>query len=339
VLAVALVDLDADGDLDAFVGKGTPFTPAANQVLLNDGQGNFVDSGQRLGLGISWDVAIGDVNNDGYPDAVVANEISSSPSQVWFNDGQGNFENSGQSLAGKYGFAIALGDLDGDGDLDAYLGGGFNRPSDHVLINDGMGTFADSGQEVGRRFAVSVQLGDFDADGDLDVYVANGGIGGAGSNQPNEIWLNDGDANFTDSGQRLGNEISIEVALGDLDRDGDLDAFVVNGAHDAAAQPKKIWLNDGTGVFDDSGQDIGTPSWGLAVSLGDLDGDGDLDAFVGNLSQDNEIWFNTRTLPGDTNQDGVVDAGDINTCFAAIKSGDDSPDAIWTKTGKWITPM
>jgi uncharacterized protein YjiK len=79
---------------------------------------------------------------------------------------------------------------------------------------------------------------------------------------------------FTDSGQRLKTRATYELALGDLDGDGDLDAFC---AHLAA--PNTVWLNDGLGYFADSGQALGAGN-GRGMSLGDLDADGDLDAFV-----------------------------------------------------------
>ena len=76
------------------------------------------------------------------------------------------------------------------------------------------------------------------------------------------------------------------MSLGDVDGDGDLDAFVAN-----FSQGNRVWLNDGSGSFTDSGQSLGT-WWSYSVSLGDVDGDGDLDAFVANWNQGNRVWLN-----------------------------------------------
>ncbi|MEC7352393.1 MAG: right-handed parallel beta-helix repeat-containing protein, partial [Planctomycetota bacterium] len=92
---------------------------------------------------------------------------------------------------------------------------------------------------------------------------------------------------FTDSGQALGNSISRSVALGDLDGDGDLDAWVANYLN----EPNTAWINDGTGTFTNSGQALGTAA-GYSVALGDLDGDGDLDAWVANRGESNTVWTN-----------------------------------------------
>ncbi|MCK4791683.1 MAG: VCBS repeat-containing protein [Desulfobacteraceae bacterium] len=91
---------------------------------------------------------------------------------------------------------------------------------------------------------------------------------------------------FVDSGQSLGNESSYGVKLGDLDGDGDLDAFISN----YISQANKVWLNDGSGTFTDSGQSLGS-GYSFCVALGDIDSDGDLDAFVANDGP-NKVWLN-----------------------------------------------
>jgi hypothetical protein len=225
---VALGDLDDDGDLDAFVGNGIE-AGQPDKVWLNDGQGILSDSGQRLGNSTSWEVALGDLDDDGDLDAFVA---SSGLSTVWLNDGTGAFRDSGQSLGPADSVAVALGDLDDDGDLDALVGiAGPEGESNQVWLNDGTGLFHDSGRVLGRSASEGVALGDLDDDGDLDAFVANW-FGGA-----NVVWLNNGAGILSDSGQSLGNVNSRAVALGDLDGDEDLDAFVGNeGAN-------KVWLN------------------------------------------------------------------------------------------------
>ena len=93
------------------------------------------------------------------------------------------------------------------------------------------------------------------------------------------IWWNDGSGVFSDSGQTLGTDNTLCLALGDQDEDGDLDIITA----------RRTYLNDGTGSFTDSGVDRGT-SVTQAVALSDVDGDGDLDLLEG-IDGPNRVWM------------------------------------------------
>ncbi len=129
---------------------------------------------------------------------------------------------------------------------------------------------------------------------------------------------------FSGSGQSLGSSDSWSMALGDVDGDGDLDAFVTN-----LYQANKVWLNDGTGTFSDSGQSLGS-SQSLGSALGDVDGDGDLDAFVANFDG-NKVWSNDGT---GTFEDSSQSLGGGNRGVAlGDMDGDGDLDAFVTKWG------
>lgn len=290
----ALGDLDGDGDLDAFFANSEVEYAQADEVWLNNGLGYFSDSGQRLGYSLSRAVALGDLDGDGDLDAFVANGIGergrAEADQIWLNDGLGHFSDSGQALGDAAGLDVALGDLDTDGDLDAFVANGDpqrvqNEPN-QVWLNNGAAVFSSTGQGLGNALSQAVVLGDLDQDGDLDAFIANGGPAIA-DGQPDEVWWNNGEASFSDSGQRLGRQSSYGAALGDLHQDGTLDVFVAG-----YQGGNQVWLNDGQGQLSLSSPAFGDEN-GTDVSLGDLDGDGDLDALAANgLGQPNRLWLN-----------------------------------------------
>ena len=286
---VALGDLDGDGDLDAFVavnGAGTP----SNSVWINDGTSRFASNGQALGSSDSYAVALGDLDGDGDLDAFVSNFVSQ-PNKVWVNDGYGQFSDSGQNLGNSSSRHVVLGDVDGDSDLDAYISN--HAQNNRIWLNNGSGIFTDSGQTLDNSESHAAVLGDLDGDGDLDAYIANMDVNNSGAD--NRVEFNNGSGIFSDSGQRLGNNPSSSLAIGDLDGDGDLDIFVGNSSgHDTA---DVVWLNDGAGSFARRSQEIGDIS-SQSVALGDIDSDGDLDAFIANPGGANQVWLNGIPLAG-----------------------------------------
>ena len=350
--AIALADLDGDGDLDAFLANGRNEMPEPNTVLLNNGEGNFRDSGQLLGNFESWAVALADFDTDGDVDALVSNI---SWGEYFWNEGDGTFPRKQSAdfpdtdgyFIGLWRFSAA--DLNGDSRMDLFLtgccGGGLAGPDEFRTINAHNTVWLSgqnklpryTGQKMSSGSSEAVALGDLDGDGDLDAFVANSAHLDDAMEMvdfdPNEVWLNDGHGAFVDSDQRLGSQRSYSVALGDLDGDGDLDAFVGNLGVD------EVWLNDGSGFFTDSGQRLGN-SLTRYLYLADLDGDGDLDAFVGSDTT-GRIWLNDgqgnfkvtsqrlnysrrhAVALGDVNGDGTMDviAGKLDSTMVWFNDG------------------
>jgi hypothetical protein len=184
---LALGDLDGDEDLDvvmvwesrAAIPDGNPDPIAADTVWLNQGNGRFTDSDQRLGSGESRAVALGDLDSDNDLDAVITGIETIS---VWMNDGAGRFRISAQSTGRLAARAIMLGDLDQDDDLDALLSSG---DTVEVWINDGRGAFELSAQRIDLTRYSAVALGDLDGDGDLDLFSSY-------LDERYRIWWNDG---------------------------------------------------------------------------------------------------------------------------------------------------
>jgi hypothetical protein len=189
----ALGDLDGDGDLDVYAASLPPkrgnYDPS-DRILLNDGSGVFVDSGQRLynprkaGTAGSGAVALGDLDGDGDLDAVVATAKGAS---IWMNQGDAQDRPTGilikseQRLGRVHIEAVFLADLNADGDLDALVA---EKAQATIWWNDGQAGFRDSGQRLEYTERHGLAVGDFDGDGDLDVFSAG--------YDEQHLWLNQG---------------------------------------------------------------------------------------------------------------------------------------------------
>ena len=321
---LALGDLDGDGDLDAVFAN---YGYQAETVWLNDGAGNFTahPTTPSFNAGFCIGLALGDLDGDGDLDAVFASAGNAFglAETVWRNDGTGSFSPhpTTPSFGAEDSGDVTLGDLDGDGDLDAVVANILAGEAETVWLNNGAGSFKPhpTTPSFEAGYSTSVTLGDLDGDGDLDAVFANFGT-------HSTVWLNNGAGSFTPHPTtpsfRAGN--SHDVALGDLDGDGDLDAFVAN----ANGEAETVWLNDGAGNFTAHPT---TPSFGAgeswAVALGDLDGDGDLDAVLANITAFNvvgdaeTVWLNEDA---DGDGDGIADDGD--NCPTAANPGQEDAD-------------
>lgn len=298
------VDLDGDNDIALFIGYQL-------RLLLNQGgtQGgqtgvfrfqHTIAGPERNGQYGS--VILGDLNNDGQLDGVVAgccgrlftvdpNDAAPNVSGVWLNSSQ-SIGGQMSTLSALEGLAVqdaALGDLDGDGDLDLFAAviapsEGQNRnPADRVLFNDGTGHFLDSMQRLGENDSTAVALGDLDGDGDLDALVGHpsgalvcinqgGGQGGQAGTFVTALPV-------LDSGPIQA------LFLADLDGDGDLDALL------GERRRATIWWNDGLALFTKSRQHFSySKRHGLAV--GDFNGDGRPDVFAAAYDDKYQVWFN-----------------------------------------------
>jgi hypothetical protein len=247
------------------------------------------------------------------------------------------FTPTGQVLPVFLSQRVILADFDGDGDLDAFVLS-HSFPS-LILFNDGLGFFTQSLQALGSASDLGADAGDIDGDGDIDLFVT--GIGG----HVNTAAFNDGNGVFSFSAQNNGPEAR-GVALGDLDGDGDLDAFLAQAGGPGAALGDRVLLNDGTGLFADTGQSLGD-RFSTDVGLADLDGDGDLDAFVTNSSlfgndPADTVWRNNgQALFTDTGQQlGAADGNDVE--LADVDDDGDvdafvaeslAPETVWLNDG------
>jgi tetratricopeptide (TPR) repeat protein len=184
---VAFGDFDGDGRVDLFVAQGT----GSDLLYRNQGAARLVDATAASGVtstGGSGAVAVGDVDNDGALDIVVASATGGAPT-VWHNRGDGTFAHAARAesgLAGMRGFsadAVQLVDVDNDGWLDVVVGGTPRAaPNDtsaravRLFRNDRKGGFVDRTSVMpAMRAATALLAADVEDDGDQDLLVAGPG--------------------------------------------------------------------------------------------------------------------------------------------------------------------
>lgn len=272
-----LADLDGDTDLDLVLA--TEF--GQNAVLFWDA-GRFVHSPDAIAQNKrhdSEDIAVADLDGDDLPDLVFVAE-DDQINELYLNNGDGTFrdESARIKVTGISNAVLAL-DIDADGDLDLIIG---NNGPNFLLLNDGRANFTDASTErlpAQSDITQDVEAGDFNGDGSVDLIFANEG--------PNRVLINDGKGFFVDETEgRIGireGEETREVAVGDVDGDGDLDLVFANVAWSGTDPTDKLLINDGTGHFAESAEFPAEQVFSVDADLADIDLDGDLDIITANL--------------------------------------------------------
>ena len=163
--ALALADVDADGDLDCISLNGNPSGLA---VRLNDGQGQFSGT-YYMALNGNSSLVVADVNGDNVPDALVGVYATV---QTLLGTGKGTFTAGSTVGVDVYPRTMAAGDIDGDGDLDLVTANS-DSYSLSVRLNDGAGRFSGTTMLKTAQNPIGVALADLDGDSDLDLLMCH----------------------------------------------------------------------------------------------------------------------------------------------------------------------
>ncbi len=296
--ALAIGDVDGDGDLDLVLGNGysawngSAYTGGQDFLYLNDGTGHFRDATASLpnDNAQSFSVILVDIDRDGDLDIVLAGGDNTTPtpspiSTLYRNDGRGRFTDvTATHMPRLLTTAAVAYDVDGDGDPDLVVGlwsiASVNEWP-RLLLNDGTGRFAEAPagrMPIGRSCVAAspLALDDLDGDRDPDLLLAS-------FNQPLRLLTNAGAGRFTDTDPPRFPACAQPraFAAGDVDGDGIVDVAI--GASSFFFSQNRLLLGDGRGGFANVTGRL--PTWyhlTYDVAFGDFDRDGDLDLLTGN---------------------------------------------------------
>jgi hypothetical protein len=302
---VGIADFDGDGDLDIVIVSEDD---QVNELYVNDDAGGFTDESARIPVtGTTNGLVVADLNGDGHPDLLLANNGQDA---LLINDGAGGFLDETTArlpVSEDVTQDLELGDVDGDGDPDLVVG---NEGPNGLYINDGTAHFTDESRDrIPLRDTPEetreADFGDVDGDGDLDILFANVGAFVAGADVRNRLLINDGRGYYTDeTDARLppDSASSFDGDFRDVDGDGDLDILTGNSDVDLsqrriADSPYRAYLNDGSGRFSVATEQVfgeGVTGTGFDLEYGDFNGDGLEDIFLASRGTRDRLLLRNR---------------------------------------------
>ena len=214
--AAAWGDFDGDGDLDLVLAGQNSGGTAVTQVYRNNGDGSFTLAATLTGV-YSGSVAVGDFDNDGRPDILLAGQGANYFTAVYRNTGNFIFSNIGVSLPVARPASVGWGDFDNDGRLDFFISG-FSPGAQQITPPLSQGGFARVYRNTGStvlsqsftnypvnlptNYAGALTWADFDNDGRLDILLTgtDGAIVGSATRSQTALFRNNNNVTNTPPG-------------------------------------------------------------------------------------------------------------------------------------------
>lgn len=279
-------DLNGDGYPDLVTANATDGTVSVLMNMGKAGNGTFAAAVPYTVGRLPYEVAIGDLNGDGYPDLAVTNYGANTVSILWGSK-TGTFTTGPTLNTGVNPYGVVIGDFAHNGHPSVAVTC-FHIDMLYVFPNNGDGTFGTPFITSTGAGPMNLVTGDFNRDGKLDLVVANATGGPAGDNNPatsgNNISFFAGNGDNTFKAGVISPSLNFpdSIAAGDINGDGILD--IVGVAPNFNKVEVTLGKGDGTfGTLDQRAQGEFTATkqpW--AVALGDFNNDGQLDIVTAN---------------------------------------------------------